>query len=184
MKKFTALLFAIVLAGPSIFAKDLPGASLYHLKAEWLDAEGAKVKLESLKGQVWVLSMVYTTCRFSCPLILDEIKKIKSKVSAKSVKYVLVSMDPETDTPAVLKEFRAEKNLGPEWVVLTAKDEEPMRELSMVLGASIKKVGKDFAHSNLVVVIDPEGVIKFSKDRLNQQIDETAQTIDKLAAVK
>jgi protein SCO1/2 len=111
-------------------------------------------------------------------------KSIKRKVptdAAKKVQYVLISLDPTRDTPEVLRRFADKRKLPADWVLLTAKDEKPVRELSHVLGVNYKKVGQEFAHSNLITVLDGDGVIKFSKPNIGQQIEETASAIAKAA---
>jgi len=185
MKNIIFSLFFLLI---SFFAgANVPSESLYHLQHKWTNSDGEKVKLEDFKGQVLALAIVYTRCDYSCPLMIEELKKIKAQVSAAAAsktKYVLVSMDPKNDTPQVLKEFKKKKNLGSEWVLLTAENDEPVRDLAVILGVNIKKIGKEFAHSNLITVVGPEGVVGFSKPRIGQQIEETAQTMAKLAGTK
>jgi protein SCO1 len=182
----SALMIAILLFVPSVYAKDFPDNSIFHLQGEWQNPEGKKVKLSELEGRVNAVAMVYTSCQYSCPLIIEEFNKIKSKISAQQlqkIRFVLISMDPKRDTPEALRNFAAKRSLDLSlWRLYTSKTDRPVREFSAVIGANIKKVGDEFAHSNLIIILGPDGVIEFSKTNLGQQLDETAAVIEKLAS--
>ncbi len=165
---------------------EFPGESLFHLKDQWIDAEGKPAQLSDLNGSVTAVAIVYTSCEYSCPLIVEELKQVRSKIAKKhlsKVKFALFSMDPERDTPAALKKYIEKRKLDPSfWLFYTAKDDEPVRTLSAVLGVSFKKVGKDFAHSNQITIIGPDGLVLFTKPKIGQQVEETAEAINKAAA--
>jgi protein SCO1 len=167
-------------------AKDFPGESVFHLKGSWLDTQSKETNLSDLHGKILAVAMVYTSCRFSCPLIIEELNKIKSKISPEylaKVNFVLLSMDPARDTPEALRRFAVKRNLDLSfWRVLTAKNQKTVREFSAVTGGNFKKTGEEFAHSNLISVISPDGVIEFSKPNLGQQIPEAAAAVNRLAA--
>lgn len=169
-------------------AESRPGESIFHLKGKWITSEGKAFDLSSLENKSIVLTIVYTSCKYSCPLIIEELNRIKKEVPetlAENVKYVLVSMDPLRDTPAVLKAFAAKRKLLPtDWLLLTAANEEPVRELSNVLSMTYKKGGADYAHTNLISVIGGDGVVKFSKPTLGQQLKETARAIVDSASMR
>jgi protein SCO1/2 len=188
MKYFFSQLFIFGLFSLSSlpgYAKDFPGDSVFHLKGEWLNQDGKAVHIEDLQGRVTAVAMVYTSCQFACPMIVEEMNRIKAKLSPQilpKVSFVLISMDPQRDTPEKLKSFASKRNLDLSfWRLYTPKSERQVREFSAVIGANIKKVGKDFAHSNMITILNPEGVIVFTKPSLGQQIDETVSSISSLA---
>lgn len=166
--------------------KSYPDESIFHLKGSWTTSEGQKIPLSGLSGKTLVLAMVYTSCQYSCPLIVQEMARVRKAVKdipVDAVRYILVSMDPTRDTPAVLQAFAKKRKLdSAQWVLLTASTEDQVREFSTVLGINYKKMGNEFVHSNLITVIDRDGVIKFSKLNLGQQVDETAQAIAKASS--
>lgn len=170
----------------TLLAKEYPSDSIFHLNSDWLNVDGQKVKLSSLEGTVSAIAVIYTSCQYSCPLILEEFNRIKAKISPenlKNVSFVLISMDPGRDTPDVLKMFASKRKLDLSiWRLLTASSDKPVRDLSAVLGVNYKKTGDDFAHSNSITVIGPQGVIEFAKPGIGQEIEETAAVINKSAA--
>ncbi|HEX4922551.1 MAG TPA: SCO family protein [Bdellovibrionales bacterium] len=187
MKFLVLFMTAVLIALPQArAAEEYPGNSVFHLRGDWQDQDGKRVTLGDLKGRVSAVALVYTSCQYSCPLIIEEFGKIKAKLSPAALQktsFVLISMDPKRDTPAALKIFAAKRKLDLSlWRLLTAASERPVREFSAVIGANIKKTGDDFAHSNLITVLDTQGVIAFTKMNIGQQVDETAAAINKFAA--
>lgn len=136
--------------------------SIYNLNSELLNENGQKVKLEQFRGKPVVISMAYTSCAYTCPLILSQMQQIEKKLAEagkKDVRFVLVSFDPEKDTPAVLKAYAKKKNLSVQWDLLTAKTDKEPREIASVLGIKYSKVeGGDYDHSFIITVLDKEGV--------------------------
>lgn len=136
--------------------------SLYQVPSRWLTQNGDTVTLSSFSGKLPVVAMVFTHCPFACPRIVDEMKKIEQSLPAgkgEAVVFVLVSFDTERDHPARLREFAREMQLGSNWVLLHGGEEE-VRELSMLLDVSYKKQpGGDFAHSNIITLLDKRGRI-------------------------
>lgn len=165
-----------------------PGNSIFQLSGDWLTSEGKKVKLDDLSGKVTALSMVYTNCQYACPMIIEEFNKLKTKLNSgkhskklSQVRFVLLSMDPERDTPSVIKAYMKKRNLDPElWSFYTAPNNKIVQELAVVLGLSIKKIGQDYSHSNTITILDQKGVVSFVKQSLGKQVDETVDSIEKL----
>jgi protein SCO1/2 len=71
------------------------------------------IALSSLKGQVVLLTFLYTRCPDACPLTAETIRSARDKLgdAAKDVALVAVSVDPIGDTPAAAKQFVAEHRL-------------------------------------------------------------------------
>ncbi len=72
-----------------------------------IDQNGNEFSSESLKGTVWIGSFFFTSCSSICPA-LNRVQMDLQREFAKSVRFVSISSDPETDTPPVLKEYAAE----------------------------------------------------------------------------
>ena len=154
--------------------------SLYHLTSQWTTQEGEMVTLQDLKGEVQVLAMVYTTCQYACPRIVADLKDIESKLQQKGVNrdthFVLVSIDPKVDTVGRLKKFAEDNNMNAaEWTLLNGK-ESSVLELAALLGVKYKKTSAaDYAHSNIITILNPEGEVAYQQVGLG--VDPTP-TID------
>lgn len=136
--------------------------SIYNLNSELLNENGQKVSLEQFRGKPVIISMAYTSCAYTCPLILSQMQRIEktlAEAGKKDVHFVLVSFDPEKDTPAVLKAYSKKKNLSAQWDLLTAKTNKEPREIASVLGIKYSKVeGGGYDHSFIITVLDKEGI--------------------------
>lgn len=72
------------------------------------DQNGAAVALDDLKGKWTLMFFGYTFCPDICPTTLAQIKQIRTELPEKVVermRVVLVSVDPDRDTPQQLKQY-------------------------------------------------------------------------------
>lgn len=159
--------------------------SLYNLTSTWKTQEGEKIKLEDLNDKIQVISMAYTTCQFACPRIVADLKRIKTALDEKGleekVNFVLVSIDPKVDTPERLMEFSKENKMDKEQWTLLNGAEGDILELAALLGVKYKKTtANDYAHSNIITVLNKKGEIVHQQEGLSQDPTETIKAIEKL----
>lgn len=155
--------------------------SIYHLDGTWLDQGGRELSLSDLAGRIQVVAMVYTHCSYACPRILAQMKRMEGAVAdeaAKRVGFALVSIDPERDRPDRLGEFAEQSRLNPERWTLLNGSEEDLLGLSVLLGVKYRSTGQgEFSHSNVITVLDEEGVIVDRVEGLSADLDPTIDTI-------
>ncbi len=96
---------------------DITGAD-YAQVLELPDAEGKPRTLAEFKGKVVVLFFGFTQCPDVCPTTLAELAAVKQQLGADGARVVpvFVTVDPERDTPVVLKAYVG--NFGPDFVAL------------------------------------------------------------------
>lgn len=161
----------------------LSGDSIFHLGSEWTNRTGEKLKFVSMKGKIQVLAMVYSSCQYVCPRIVADIKKLESKLGkrSKEINFVLVSIDPDRDKPEKLQKYSKSKKIThPNWYFLSGSDDSVL-ELAAVLGVKYKKLPDgEFSHSNIISIIDGEGVVKYQQVGLNQDPENSLSHIKKL----
>ena len=150
--------------------KPISDLSIYNLPEKWTTQNGNEIELKELRGKVLVMVMIYTSCKAACPRLVADMRNIEKKVPATykdKVQYVLVSIDPETDTPERLKAFAIENQMNNEqWLFLRSNDEQT-REFSAVLAVNYKKITPlDFSHSNIISVFNAEGELAFQQEGL------------------
>lgn len=158
--------------------------SIYNLGNHWLTQENMEISLDYLRGKVVVMAMFYSSCDYSCPRILADMKRIESLVGEDTqgqVAFVLVSIDPKRDTPQKLKAFAVENSLDSKHWYLLHGAESGIIELAALLGVKYKSVSEtDFAHSNLVTVLNKEGEIAHQQEGLGVKHAETSAAVNKL----
>lgn len=131
-----------------------------------LDQDGATVDRTVFEGQWDLVFFGFTHCPDICPATMTVLGQAKRQLEAQGQqplpRIVLVSVDPERDTPEAMARYIAyfgEGNLG-----LTGELVE-IRKLTDALGIFFQKAGGETAaygvdHSTVVLVIDPQGRLK------------------------
>jgi len=156
-------------------------ASIFNLTSEWNTEEGLKIQLKELKGKTLVMVMIYTSCQAACPRLVADMRNIEKQVpeeNKKNIQYVLISIDPETDTPEVLKEFAIENFMdGDQWTFLQGTTSS-VRELANVLAVKYKEITPiDFSHSNIISVFNAKGELEHQQEGLGVDNNETIAKI-------
>jgi protein SCO1/2 len=111
---------------------------------------GKKVRFydDLIKGKVVALELIYTTCKYNCPLEtarLVQLQKLLGDRMGKDIFFYSISIDPEHDTPEVLKAYADKYHVGPGWLFLTGKE------------ADIKLISKRLGLDKLPNGNDPDG---------------------------
>ncbi len=107
------------------------------------ERSGRTVTLGDLKGDVWIGDFIYTTCPGPCPLMTSRMEQLQHELHGQSkVRLVSVSVDPKTDTPAVLSRYATSFGADPnQWLFLTGSR------------AAIRSLARDGLH--LTLEVDP-----------------------------
>jgi protein SCO1/2 len=87
---------------------------------------GGTITNKDLDGKVWVADFVYTTCPGPCPLITSAMARLQAKILPDpNVQLVSLSVDPQTDTPAVLAAYADHYHADPHrWWFLTGPEKQ------------------------------------------------------------
>ena len=190
MKKI-AIIFIFLLCLPlCVLAEN--SDSLYNIPFKWTDESGENFNLESLKGKPVVLTLAYTRCKTACPLTMQRVKQISEKLNqaGKNAEFVIVSLDPENDSPEALAMFKKHYNIGEKnWHLLHGKETD-VRKLAILLGYSFQKqqqpkdsnepLKDEIIHSNKIIALNKEGVISFELDGLGTDIAPFIKSIIEL----
>ena len=91
-----------------------------------------------LKGKKVAVNLIYTRCTASCPLEtakLSQVKKILGDRVGSEVQFVSISIDPDHDTPQVLKAYAEKFHAGDGWTFVTG-DENDIKLIARKLGLS------------------------------------------------
>jgi protein SCO1/2 len=131
-----------------------------------LDQHGTAVDRSAFEGQWDVVFFGFTHCPDICPATMTVLGQAKRELQARGQdplpRIVLVSVDPERDTPEAMARYVA--YFGNGHLGLTG-DLAETRKLTDALGVYFQKAGADEGaygvdHSTVVLVIDPEGRLK------------------------
>ena len=162
--------------------------SIYDLDSKWRTQDNKEVSLQDLTGKVRVVAMGYTSCKYACPRIIADLKRIEIELTgteegADRVSISFISIDPETDTPKRMKKLEKDYNMAAKrWLLLTG-DEDGVLELAVALGMKYRQTtALDFAHSNIITVLAPDGRIVHQTSELGTDLSKTLTAIRTSAA--
>jgi protein SCO1 len=149
---------------PQFSAVDLTGAD-YAKDFQLPDTEGKVRSLQDFRGKAVVVFFGFTQCPDVCPTTLAEIAQAKQLLGPDGAKVqgIFVTVDPERDTPEVLKAYMA--NFGPDFVALRGSPEQ-LAAVAKDFKVYYKKVeGKTpgsytMDHSAASFVYDPQGRLR------------------------
>ncbi len=145
-----------------------------------MGAEGKAISLRDFRGQVVLLYFGYTYCPDVCPATLVELKQAVQALDkdAAEVQMIMVSVDPERDTPESLQEYVS--YFHPSFIGLTGTESEVLAAATP-LGVFFEKsegtaaTGYLIDHTARVFVIDRKGEywlsFPFEMDREQMQAD-------------
>lgn len=124
---------------------------------ELTERSGETVRSEDLLGQPYVVSFFFSTCPSICVQQNQKLKELQDEFEGQGVRFVAISVDPETDTPERLREYAARFGADKEqWLFMTG-------ELNYIrrIGAEIyqQPVDKKW-HTERFVLVDPSGKIE------------------------
>ena len=163
--------------------ENLDPNSIFNLNSKWEQVDGTKIKLEDLKGKVLTMVMIYTSCKTACPKLTIDMKNIAQKVGHKDsddLRYVLISIDPEHDTPERMREFLKTYQLDSKQWVFLRSSEANTRKLANVLAMKYKQISPmDFSHSNIISVYSKQGLLVHQKEGISIDIDKTVEAVKK-----
>ncbi len=164
----------------------IPEESIFQLKDSFETQDGKAFTLGELQGKPTVVGMIFTHCAYACPRLTADIEQIAKSLNTdkEKVNFVLVSFDAARDTSARLKEYAATMHLDKNWTLLHGS-EDAVRTLSVLLGVQFEKdANGDFSHSNLISLLDKQGVFEYQKEGLEADHEETLNRLKKLIAQK
>jgi protein SCO1 len=170
---------------PELPATEYSAKSIYQLESVWTTATEQPLRLGQLQGKMQVLAMVYTTCKAACPIIVSLMQRMEAELPSElrpHVGFVLVSFDPERDTPSALSAYSAKMHLDPmSWVLLTGHPDDVL-EVATLLGIRYKRdQSGDFTHSNVITVLNKAGEIVHRREGLQQDTAPTLEAIRRAA---
>ncbi|MEA3247442.1 MAG: SCO family protein [Gemmatimonadota bacterium] len=149
--------------------------SVYDLGATWRDQTGAARQLASLKGKPRLLSLVYTSCTSICPMTVAAMQEVEAKAGDRAG-YVLVSLDPERDSPARLADYARQHQLSNRWTLFSGAEND-VRELAALLHVQYRRVSPDeIDHSATLTILDADGRIVAQFDKADA-VDRAAEVL-------
>lgn len=134
-----------------------------------VERNGQTRTLADLKGEIWFAGFFFTECPGPCPALISQMVELSRAVGRTKgkVRVVGISVDPQTDTPARLREYAKRMGVGENFWLLTG----PLPEVFRIAREGFKlpveenppeavpQAGK-MLHSTKVALVDGQGRIR------------------------
>jgi len=145
----------LALVGLALPAAGTPWGEDYFPNVPLVTQDGQEVRFfdDLIEGKVVAINFIYTSCPDTCPLETAQLLKVESVLGdrmGKDVFFYSITIDPETDTPAVLKEYK--ERFGASWTFLSGKKEDIVL-LRRKLGLYIDEIQDGSNNHNVSMII-------------------------------
>lgn len=187
-----AALFTVAGCGSAEAAAPLPGDSLYQLPIHLKTQDGHTTALAAYRGRALLVSMFYASCPAVCPTLIEQLKQLQRGLPEgrrDSLRVLLVSFDPQRDTPERLAALAALHRVAlPQWTLASVSrddgaDADATRTLAAALGVQYRALPDGrYDHSTTVVLLDPEGRIVARSASLGSLQDDLQAALRRLPA--
>ncbi len=133
------------------------------------ERNGQVVERADLSGKTWVAAFIFTRCAGPCAQVSGSMANLQQDLASnKDVVLVSFTVDPEFDTPQVLRDYAQRYGADPErWLFLTGERDELYRlvRTSFHLGVErnegpAAQAGYEVEHSTKLVLVDGQGHIR------------------------
>jgi protein SCO1 len=157
----------------------------------FLNQDSVKVQFPNItKDKITVLAMVYTHCPDICPMTTHNMQLVEQKLPdglINKVKFIVISFDPNRDTPSVLKKFAEIRDITFDNWSLLSGDELNTKEVMLKFG--IKAIPTDSSydatgelnynviHTDRISLIDQEGKLRSNYKGSTANIDMILEDI-------
>jgi protein SCO1/2 len=138
---------------------------------------------DDLRGKVWIADFIFTHCAGACQVMSGHMQDVQRQLKSPDVKLVSFSVDPQRDTPPVLKEFAARFDADDaRWKFLTGTSEQMSAVAEGMKVAAKVDPTAGVIHSEYFLLVDRTGQVcgLYHKDG-QQEMKQLAADADELA---
>lgn len=163
-----ALLIVVIVVGTKYF-KQMLYTVMKVPDFELVDQNSKKITNKDMLGKVYLVEFFYSTCPTICPVMNANMKNIDKEINDPNFGIISISIDPENDTPEILKQH-AEKigATDPNWHFLTG-DRDYIGNLADQFNIYVgekEDEAENLNHSGMIALVDKKGNIRC---RLNKE---------------
>ena len=129
--------------------------------------DGSELGSDDLRGKVYVADFIFTTCPSICPVLSTQMANLHRRIDDPDVRFLSITVDPEHDTPEVMREYAARYRPDARWSFLSGDPGDVRR--AIVLGFRLPIGGRepmgdegryDIMHGSRFVLVDRRGVLR------------------------
>ncbi len=142
--------------------------TLWHIVPpfSFTDQNGKTFTEKNLEGNIYVADFVFTSCPGICPLMTQQMKRMQDRLEGKTnnLKFLTHTVDPDRDTPAVLKQYGEKYGANfDQWTFVTGTEEKLYdicrNGYRLGVGPGTEDT-EEFDHSGRLVLLDRDRIVR------------------------
>lgn len=172
---------------PMLLDTDNPYAALLIPAFKLTDSNNNTIDETILDGQYTVIDFFYTSCPLICPTMSKAMQEVQDATAGTNLKLLSISIDPQVDTPEVIKNYSNAFQADPDrWRFVTG-DMDTISILLMGMSFDLGTLSTDdgfrnIDHPSTLILLGPDRhVIKLYRYSDPDQLAELIETARKLA---
>ncbi|MBI4525356.1 MAG: SCO family protein [Deltaproteobacteria bacterium] len=174
-----SLAFAVSLAAGESLPKIKPAPEF-----TLTNQDGQQLTLKELRGKVLAITFIFANCGDTCPLLTARMADLQARLGpdfGRKVYFVSITVDPERDTPQVLKRYAEAYKASPAgWAFLTGTQAE-IRDVAKRYGVYYKRTRRgDVDHTFLTSLVDQSGTLRVQYMGVRFNPDEMLRDLQSL----
>lgn len=154
--------------------------------------EGTMVEFpRDFRGKVLLVAFFYVQCPDICPMIAQRMHQIwQALPDTAGVQALLISFDPQRDTPERLRDFAEAHALPQPGFVLASGRPEVVEGLTQLFGVTVQKTPTEFgeggtvsyffAHSDVLFLVDADGRIRKRYSGTDAPVESVVRDVEQL----
>lgn len=156
---------------------------------QFTERSGRTITKQDLLGRPWLACFVFTRCAGPCPRVTEQMKKLQDQLKGTNIQLVTFGVDPDHDTPAVLRKYAGFWRADPDrWWFLTGDKvtlyrfiEKSFRVPVVETEGEDRQPGFEVIHSTNIMFVDVEGRVRA---KFNATKDEDMAKLRRVALGK
>ena len=129
------------------------------------DQDGHRFALKELRGKAVLVAFIYTSCHHVCPLTFESVGAVQKRAvseGVRDVRSVFITVDPEIDTPEVLRAYAGRRGADLATTLFLTGSEAELRAAWDGFGIKVKRLGRGLVdHPPLTFLVDARGVVRY-----------------------
>jgi protein SCO1 len=147
--------------------------------------DGDSVSLSDFRGKVLAVTFIYTSCPDICPLLTQKMVQVQGALGTDfgpRIAFVSITVDPENDTPDVLKNFAAAVGANSAgWAFLTGPPAAVRAVIGQYGAVAFKNSDGGIDHTALTSLVDRHGMLRVQYAGIQWQAEELLHDLQTLA---
>ena len=147
--------------------------------------DGQPFGTAQVRGKIWIADFIFTSCAGPCPMISSRMSELQRPLEKSDVHLVTFTVDPETDTPEVLRAYGEKLHARPgRWDFLTGEKSRiyELTQKGFKLAVADGEGDEGPVHNTRAVLVDRRGAIRgyydmLAPDAVTKLLADTSQLL-------